>query len=213
MFSAISEFAMVYIDKTLPREWQERIYPTQSIPWASGYQIRKITGCTYAGNAGNVYPATDFKGNPLVSDPSMHHGTCVISGKRPMAGDDLTKSQSISIHGIDLVLPEYSVLNTESVNITSRCWWNLFIFSLPSISSFCKFCPAIDTNTIQKYSKDENDFTLPSWCVSSLGPLSVKPGRISAKEIKLCNSIVHFSGLDCAHPQKGNGTWSCGQIQ
>ena len=31
-------------------------------PWAS-YQIRKIAGCACAGNAGNVFPATDFKGN------------------------------------------------------------------------------------------------------------------------------------------------------
>ena len=30
--------------------------------WAS-YQIGKIAGCAYAGNAGNVSPATDFKGN------------------------------------------------------------------------------------------------------------------------------------------------------
>ena len=30
--------------------------------WAS-YQIRKIAGCACAGNAGNVFPATDFKGN------------------------------------------------------------------------------------------------------------------------------------------------------
>ena len=32
------------------------------VPWAS-YQIRKIVGCACAGNAGNVSPATDFKGN------------------------------------------------------------------------------------------------------------------------------------------------------
>ena len=38
--------------------------------WAS-CQIRKCTGCTCAGNAGNVFP-------PLwVSDPNRHHGTCV----------------------------------------------------------------------------------------------------------------------------------------
>ena len=30
--------------------------------WAS-YQMRKIAGCACAGNAGNVSPATDFKGN------------------------------------------------------------------------------------------------------------------------------------------------------
>ena len=38
--------------------------------WAS-YQIRKIAGCACAGNAGNVSPP------PLVSDPDMHHGTCM----------------------------------------------------------------------------------------------------------------------------------------
>ena len=31
-------------------------------PWASD-QIRKIAGYACAGNAGNVFPATDFKGN------------------------------------------------------------------------------------------------------------------------------------------------------
>ena len=31
-------------------------------PWAS-FQIRKIAGCACAGNAGNVFPATDLKGN------------------------------------------------------------------------------------------------------------------------------------------------------
>ena len=39
-------------------------------PWSS-YQIRKITSCACAGNAGNVFPA------PRVSDPDTHHGTCV----------------------------------------------------------------------------------------------------------------------------------------
>ena len=32
------------------------------VTWAS-YQIRKIVGCAFVGNAGNVFPATDFKGN------------------------------------------------------------------------------------------------------------------------------------------------------
>ena len=35
-------------------------------PWAS-YQIRKIACCACTGNAGNVFPATDFKGQPLTS--------------------------------------------------------------------------------------------------------------------------------------------------
>ena len=37
--------------------------------WAS-YQIRKIAGCACAGNAGNVFPATDFKGNRLLAIPA-----------------------------------------------------------------------------------------------------------------------------------------------
>ena len=32
------------------------------LQWAS-YQIRKIASCACAGNVGNVFPATDFKGN------------------------------------------------------------------------------------------------------------------------------------------------------
>ena len=46
------------------------------MPWAS-YQIGKIAGCACAGNAGNVSPRRRFQRKPLVSDPGMHHGTCV----------------------------------------------------------------------------------------------------------------------------------------
>ena len=59
--------------------WDEQCIKTNGfiIPlyasWAS-YQIRKIAGCACAGNAGNVFPATDFKGN---RDLGMHRGTCV----------------------------------------------------------------------------------------------------------------------------------------
>ena len=44
--------------------------------WAS-WQIHIFASCACAGNAGHVYSDTDFKGNGLVSDPGMHHGTCV----------------------------------------------------------------------------------------------------------------------------------------
>ena len=47
-----------------------------SFPWAS-YQIGKIASCACSGNAGNVFPATDFKRKPLVSDPGIYHGRCV----------------------------------------------------------------------------------------------------------------------------------------
>ena len=38
-------------------------------PWAS-YQIRKIAGCACAENAGNVFPATDIKGNRQLAIPA-----------------------------------------------------------------------------------------------------------------------------------------------
>ena len=44
--------------------------------WAS-YQIRKIAGCACTGNAGNVCLTRRLQRKPLVSDPDMHHGTCV----------------------------------------------------------------------------------------------------------------------------------------
>ena len=41
-------------------------FHTITIVWAS-YPIRKIAGCACAGNAGNIFPATDFKGNRLLA--------------------------------------------------------------------------------------------------------------------------------------------------
>ena len=42
---------------------------TRSLPWIS-YKIRKISDCACAGNAGNVFPATDFKGNRGLTIPA-----------------------------------------------------------------------------------------------------------------------------------------------
>ena len=44
--------------------------------WAS-CQIRKIVGCACTGNAGNVFPRRRLQRKSLVSDPGMHHGTCI----------------------------------------------------------------------------------------------------------------------------------------
>ena len=44
-------------------------FPVFIFAWAS-YQIRKIVGCACAGNAGNVFPATDFKGNRYLAIPA-----------------------------------------------------------------------------------------------------------------------------------------------
>ena len=38
--------------------------------WWTSYQLRKIVECACAGNAGNVFPATDFKGNRFLAIPA-----------------------------------------------------------------------------------------------------------------------------------------------
>ena len=57
----------------------------EMIAWAS-YQIRNIAGCACAGNAGNVFTRRRLQRKPLVSDPGMHHGTCVTHVPWCMSG-------------------------------------------------------------------------------------------------------------------------------
>ena len=66
--------------------------------WAS-YQIRKIAVCACAGNAGNVFPHRRFRREPLVSDPGMHHGTCVTHVPWCMSGS-LTCGGGENVPGI-----------------------------------------------------------------------------------------------------------------
>ena len=66
--------------------------------WAS-YQIRKIAGCACAGNAGNVFPRRRFQRKLLVSDPGMHHSTCVTHVLWCMSGS-LTCGDGENVPGI-----------------------------------------------------------------------------------------------------------------
>ena len=66
--------------------------------WTS-YQIRKIAGCACAGNAGNVFPRRRFQRKLLVSDPGMHHGTCVTHVPWCMSGS-LTCGDGENVPGI-----------------------------------------------------------------------------------------------------------------
>ena len=66
--------------------------------WAS-HQIRKIAVCACAGNAGNVSPHRRFRRKPLVSDPGMHHGTCVTHVPWCMSGS-LTCDDGENVPGI-----------------------------------------------------------------------------------------------------------------
>ena len=63
------------------------------------YQIRKIAGCACARNAGNVFPRRQFQSKPLVSDPGMHHGTCVTHVPWCMSGS-LTCGDGENVPGI-----------------------------------------------------------------------------------------------------------------
>ena len=66
--------------------------------WAS-YQIPKIAGCACVGNAGNVSPRRRFQRKLLVSDPGMHHGTCVTHVPWCMSGS-LTCGDGENVPGI-----------------------------------------------------------------------------------------------------------------
>ena len=67
-------------------------------PWASS-QIRKIAGCACTGNAGNVFTRHRRQGKPLISDPDMHHGTCVTHVPWCMSGS-LTRGGGENVPGI-----------------------------------------------------------------------------------------------------------------
>ena len=94
--------------------------------WAS-YQIRKIAGCACAGNAGNVSPRRRFQRKPLVSDPGMHHGTCVTHVPGCMSGS-LTCGDGENVPGIPgacapAILRIWQEAHWSTV---SRSWWQLW---------------------------------------------------------------------------------------
>ena len=65
--------------------------------WAS-CQIRNIAVCACAGNAGYVFPRRRLKSKSLVSDPGMHHGTCVTHV--PCMSGSLTRGGGENVPGI-----------------------------------------------------------------------------------------------------------------
>ena len=71
---------------------------TRYAQWAS-YQIRKIAGCACAGNAGNLFPRRWIQRKPRVSDPGLHHCTCVTHVPWCMSGS-LTRGCGENVPGI-----------------------------------------------------------------------------------------------------------------
>ena len=82
----------------LSKERWVKVWHRSNGAWAS-YQIHKIAGCACAGNAGNVFPRRRFKRKALVSDPGMHHGTCVTHVPWCMSGS-LTCGDGENVPGI-----------------------------------------------------------------------------------------------------------------
>ena len=94
--------------------------------WAS-YQIHKIAGCACAGNAGNVFPRRRLKRKPLVSDPGMHHGTCVTHVPWCMSGS-LTCGDGENVPGIPgacapAILRIWQEANASVTGVLYRISW------------------------------------------------------------------------------------------
>ena len=98
--------------------------------WAS-YQIGKIAGCSCAGNAGNVSPRRRFQRKPLVSDPGMHHGTCVTHVPWCMSGS-LTCGDGENVPGIPgacapAILRIWQEVHWETTRkLCQRDFWSIF---------------------------------------------------------------------------------------
>ena len=83
--------------------------------WAS-YQIRNIACCACVGNAGNVFSRHRRQWKPLVSDPGMHHGTCVTHVRWCMSG-------SLNRGGGENVLGIPSACATRNFTYLARGPW------------------------------------------------------------------------------------------
>ena len=74
----------------LPVGWHSKppVLSSTTPPWAS-CQIRKIAGCACVGNAGNVFPYTDFKGNHELAIPAcVTHEPWCMSGSITRGGGE-----------------------------------------------------------------------------------------------------------------------------
>ena len=109
-----------FFSKRGPSHLQTIPHTPLTVPWAS-YQIQKIAGCACAGNAGNVFPRRRFKRKPLVSDPGMHHGTCVTHVPWCMSGS-LTCGDGENVPGIPgACAPQFCVSGKRPIQPCYHC--------------------------------------------------------------------------------------------
>ena len=83
--------------------------------WAS-CQIHRIAGCACVGNAGNVFPATDFKGKPPVWR-SRHASRHVRDARAVMHVRSLTSEGGENVSGIP------SACATRNLTYLARAPW------------------------------------------------------------------------------------------
>ena len=107
----------------------------QNVPQWASFQIRKVVGCACAGNAGNVFPRDRLQRKPLVSDPNMHHGTCVTHVPWCMSGS-LTGGRGENVPGIpgacaSAILRIWQEAHGEAIDIINK--WNNAIASNKAI--------------------------------------------------------------------------------
>ena len=102
-------------------------------PWAS-CQIRKIEGCACAGNAGKDFPRRRIRRKPWVSDPGMHHGTCVTHVPWCMS-ESLTHGGGENVPGIPGARAPAILLIWQEAHGISNCGIDLIILDYSGFST------------------------------------------------------------------------------
>ena len=118
--------------------------------WAS-YQIRKIAGCTCARDCRVRFPRHRLQRIPLVSDPGMHHGTCITHVPWCMSGS-LTCGGGDNVPGIPgtcttrnfTYLVRGPLKQSLSIHQESDCWnykekTIYMIGQIPNIETACSY--------------------------------------------------------------------------
>ena len=112
------------VNKVVPFQFIPHIFLITGIyhlsrtwPWTS-YQIRKIAGCACTGNSGNVFPATDFKGNRLLAIPA-----CITARASRMSGW-LTRGGRENVPGIPgaCAPPNFTGKRPMEVSCINKCF-------------------------------------------------------------------------------------------
>ena len=128
--------------------------------WAS-YRIRKIVGCACAGNAGKCFRRYRLKRKRLVSDPGVHHGTCVTHVPWCMSGS-LARGGGGDVPGIP------GACATRNFAYLARGQWRKYqwyVIMVPLWKNLCQKCRAFTTTSHHKV----DDIGILEWfvCYSS----------------------------------------------